>query len=150
MDSVFVYDSIDGNHVLHKDGGITITDGLYSETLGSAASRNYGLELNVSFDDFDWLTNGKLNEFSFSENDFLGADTCCFGTFYEFNHYTKPDGTKVVDFDGASFKFYSAKLTLADVPEPSPILLMLCGGFMLCLARRFNFRVNLTNPNDQT
>lgn len=143
MDRVFVYDSIDADHIRHADGGIIIVDGLYSDASGS---RNYGLEIDISFDDFDWLFNGKLNEFSFDGNDFVDANSCA-GVFYEFNSYTKPDGTNMYDYNGATFRFSSAKLTLVDAPEPSALILMLCGGFMLYFARRFNVGVNLKNPN---
>ena len=82
IDSVLVYDGVDGNHSLPRmDAGIDIVDANYVD-YGASGSRTYGMETNVVFEDFDWLTNGKINTFSFDEADQL-ASTISYGVYYD-------------------------------------------------------------------
>lgn len=136
IDSVLVYDGVDGNHSLPRlDAGIDIVDANYVD-YGASGSRTYGMEANVVFEDFDWLTNGKINTFSFDGADLL-ASTNSYGVYYDSRYLVDADGKKSWPSDFAWFKLDSAKLSIVDVPEPSALFLLISGGLILFLRRRF-------------
>lgn len=141
IDSVLVYDGADADYSIPRlDAGIDIVDANYVETgpndSGAHESRTYGMEVNVVFDDFDWLTNGKINTFSFNEANQL-AETISYGVYYDSRHIVDSNGNHSYPSEFAWFRLNSAKLSVVDVPEPSALFLLISGGLVLLLRRRF-------------
>jgi hypothetical protein len=140
-DSLLVYDGADADYSIPRlDAGIDIVDANYVETGPSDSlareSRTYGMQVNVVFDDFDWLTNGKINTFSFDEADQL-ASTISYGVYYDTRSVVDSNGNQSWPSEFAWFRLNSAKLSVVDVPEPSAPYLLMLGGFVLFLRRRF-------------
>ena len=131
LDNVLVYDGAEADHSIPRlDAGITITDANYVD-YGSSGSRTYGMEVNIAIEDFDWLTSGKINAFSFGDSDQLASGSS--GIYYDMR-FAK-DGSNGVQSEYAGFRLSSAKLSLVDVPEPSALLLLFSGGLVLFLRR---------------
>lgn len=135
IDSVLVYDGAEADYSVPRlDAGIDIIDANYIEYAPNN-SRTYGMEVNVVFDDFDWLTNGKINTFAFTDADQL-AETTSYGVYYDSRFLTDANGNHSYPSEFAWFRLESASLSLVDVPEPSSLFLLTLGGLVLFLRRR--------------
>ena len=136
LDNVFVYDGAEADFSIPRlDAGITIADANYVD-YGSGGTRVYGMEVNVVFDDFDWLTNGKINTFSFDDADQLASNSS--GVYYDVKFPKGDIGHTQAEY--AWFRLSSAKLSIVDVPEPSALSLLILSVITLFLRRRFRFQ----------
>lgn len=144
IDNVRVYDAVDANYSVPRlDAGFDITDANHV-TYGPKHSRTYGVNVNVVFDDFDWLSvEGKINTFAFTDADQL-ALTDSAGVFYDLTFATDSNGKPASSSNDAWFRLNSASLSVVDVPEPPIWFLSMLGLFALFMRRRSNARRGLT------